>query len=560
MKRTLLAAFLIITSISSFAQSTPPGYSMHENDLNSLTTYELQTFDNAELVARAEEDDKLGKMSMYGEFVNTSLDIAQEGRWTTDLNGNQICQFRFKTDGAKGVGIIFNNFYLPQGAQFYMYAADRSWFEGPFDFTENHPTGAYRSPDMIGDEAIFEYVQPGNVVGTPRLEVKKFVHFYRFMEDPREDRGGVGTSEACEIDVNCPEGTAWADQRQAVVRLSLVAGNGVGFCTGSLVNNTSYDCKNYILTAMHCTIDSDASDLSSSTVRFNFQRANCGSGSAPMSQQKVGLILRADSNDNGGASGSDFALVEMEDPIPNNYNPYYAGWETTTTAPVADVNGHRVWCIHHPAGDAKKFSTGGNVVSASWGASNHHWRVTWVATQTDHGVTEGGSSGSPIFNKDKKIVGTLTGGGSFCNAPTSPDYYGKMDRHWTGNPNPANEDLVDWLDAAGTGITSLAGSFRNTASTTPCQPSTLVEVNELAFEDVKIYPAIATSFLQIESVKYDEIKEVRIFDAAGKLADQFTLNNSALQYNVSGLESGMYFIVFIGNEGQHLTQKFTVAK
>ncbi|MFM1998660.1 MAG: hypothetical protein RL204_607 [Bacteroidota bacterium] len=557
MKKLLLAAFFAF-SLCAQSQVTPPGYAMSEQEISQIATMELTSFNQADLIREAEEKDKMGQMSMYGKIIDWNVNANNSGVWTTMPNGDRIWQLRFRTADAKAVGVLFNDMYLPVGSQLFIYSADRSYFEGPYDSNENHPSGIYRTGEVFGDEAILEYIQPATVVGEAHLGIRGFINFYRFIHDTREDRGGVGTSEACEIDVNCPEGTDWVNERQAVVRLSLVAGNGVGLCTGTLVNNTSGDCKNYVLTAMHCTIDSDASDLLSSTVRFNFQRANCGSGSAPQAQQKVGIILRADSNDGGGSTGSDFALVEMDDSIPSSWDPYYAGWNASTSAPSADSNGHKGYCLHHPSGDAKKISTTNTVVQGTWGASNHHWRVTWVETVTEWGVTEGGSSGSPLFDKDHKIVGTLTGGGSFCSAPTASDYYGKMDKHWTGNPNPSNEDLVDWLDAAGTGLTSLGGAYPNTSSSTPCAP--VVNVNELSFENVSIYPSIASENLTI-SIN-DALKGIsaRIFDSAGREVSSFQLNDNQTSLNVTSFEIGVYFISFIGQDSNFVTQKFTVVR
>ena len=80
------------------------------------------------------------------------------------------------------------------------------------------------------------------------------------------------------------------------------------------------------------------------------------------------------------------------------------------------------------------------------------------ANANGHGVTEGGSSGSPLFNYDGQIVGTLTGGSSYCNTPTSPDVYGKMSYHWTSNGTPNDERLKPWLDPTNSGVTTLNGS------------------------------------------------------------------------------------------------------
>jgi V8-like Glu-specific endopeptidase len=554
MKKLLLAAFCAV-SLSANAQETPIGYAMSEAEIDQLHVVELENLNPAELIREAEEDDKMGKMSMYGRIIDLNVTPENYGVWKALPNGDMIWQLRFRVPSAQAVSVIFNDLYLPEGSKMYLYSADRSYFEGPYDFKENNASGIYRTAEVFGDEAVLEYYQPASVIGNAHLGIRGFVHFFRFIYDSREDRGGVGTSEACEIDVNCPEGTEWVDQRQSVVRLSLVAGNGVGLCTGSLVNNTSGDCANYILTAMHCTIDSDASDLLASTVRFNFQRANCGSGSASQTQQKVGLILKADSNDNGGASGSDFALVEMEDAIPSSWNPFYAGWNAGTTAPTADSENHKGFCIHHPAGDAKKFSTAGTVTTGTYSAANHHWRVNWVETETDWGVTEGGSSGSPLYNKEKQIIGTLTGGGSFCDAPTASDYYGKMDKHWTGNPNPANEDLVDWLDAAGTGWTTMNGAYVGSGAT-PCMP--VASTEELTFEDVKVFPSFASDVVNISGNAELLDATVKIFDASGKLVSTFVMLNETATIDVTAWENGVYFISFQAGDHGYVTQKITI--
>jgi V8-like Glu-specific endopeptidase len=559
MKKILLALVFVSLLFTSNSQTLPPGYGMHQSELLALNKIELPLLNSDSLVEQAQERDKMGKMSMYGAIHYVDMDAESHGQWKTDVNGNMIWQFKFKSEGALAMALLFDDFYLPEGASYYIYSADRSWFEGPFDFTENQASGRYRSMDAYGDEAIFEYFQPAGVVGSPHLGIYGVIHYYRFIQDPRADQRG-GQSAACQVDVNCPEGAEWADQRQSVVRLSLVSSEGVGNCTGSMVNNTSYDCKNYVLTAMHCTENSSTANLDVSTIRFNFQRANCGSGSGPSSQQKVGLILRADSNDNGGVQGSDFALLEMDDTIPSSWNPFYAGWDATTTAPAIITGNIRGIGIHHPNGDVKKISAASTVTNGNWVAPGNHWRVVWTETETNWGVTEGGSSGSPLYNKDKRIIGTLTGGGSFCNAQTASDYYGKMDRHFYGNPNPANEDLVDWLDAAGTGLTAINGAYRNNALSSPCTPAAITPVNELVFEDVLIYPTIASDIITISTSKVEMIKEIRIFDASGRVVDTFNLNSEQQNVSVRQLNTGVYFISFIANDGNFLTKKFTVSK
>jgi hypothetical protein len=362
------------------------------------------------------------------------------------------------------------------------------------------------------------------------------------------------------VDVNCPEGDEWANEKRSIVRLSLLGADGSsGFCSGSLVNNLAYDCKNYILTAYHCTIDTDDETLLLSTARFNFQRSNCGSGSAVATQQRTGFFDVANSNDGGGATGSDFAILEMDAPIPASYNVYYAGWNANTTAPQSGDGGWRVRCIHHPSGDVKKISTSNTVSSANWGGAGSHWRVVWMETPTNHGVTEGGSSGSPIYDVNRLIVGTLTGGGSFCDDALSPDFYGKMDKHWNSNPNAANQDAQDWLDPNDSNVLICYGANPG-SSALPCQPALSTEELAFAFTEVAVYPSPAADVLHIECAKFAGITEVRIYGTNGAFVKNIALTDFITRFDVSDLAAGLYYISLTHEKGDVVTQKFTVSK
>ena len=88
------------------------------------------------------------------------------------------------------------------------------------------------------------------------------------------------------------------------------------------------------------------------------------------------MLTHSDDASNQGFTGSDFLLVEVEDPINASWNPFYAGFDATTFGGAEGVG------IHHPAGDRKKISYyDTNLISQSIGASGSHWRVTWQPTE-----------------------------------------------------------------------------------------------------------------------------------------------------------------------------------
>jgi hypothetical protein len=91
------------------------------------------------------------------------------------------------------------------------------------------------------------------------------------------------------------------------------------------------------------------------------------------------------------------AFIELSGPEPGGVG--FAGW--TTAAPSGRQTG-----IHHPGGRPKEYSQGelqNDFTNSSLPASSYLYGI-W-----DDGVTEGGSSGSPLFNPAGQVVGQLYG-------------------------------------------------------------------------------------------------------------------------------------------------------
>jgi hypothetical protein len=224
----------------------------------------------------------------------------------------------------------------------------------------------------------------------------------------------------------------------------LVSGNS-GFCSGSLINNTLNNGKPYVLTANHCF-----SNPATWVFRFNWQSAGCNNpASEPTFQSLSGGVLRA------RASASDFCLVEITGglqggTVPAAFTPYFNGWDNSGNTPTSAVG------IHHPSGDIKKISFENNpLISTTFGGSpaNSHWGVTsW-----DEGVTEGGSSGSPLFDQNHRIIGQLHGGASACGAPVLSDEYGKISYSWTPANSDSTNQLKYWLDPTQSNATFVNG-------------------------------------------------------------------------------------------------------
>ena len=544
----IFTVVLAVFALTSYSQDNfLPESSNWESDLfPSLETFVAETFDHTDLFdedARIEAE--TGRYNI-GRIAFADLSFTEECEKTVMPNGDLIYRLKFQSEGAEGVSVYFDQFYLPGGCELYVYSPDLNSNIKPLTSKDNTVHGRYNTDYVLGDEAVIELYQPLGSIGVPNLEIRGFGHFYRDVYDPNQQEASRG-SDPCQVNVNCPEGEGWEAQRDAVVRLRITDGSFIGLCTGVMVNTTAMDCRQYLLSAMHCTEGVSDDDLLDMQVRWNYERPNCTGGSFSTGHNRVGVERLADSNDGGGASGSDFVLCEVLDDIPLDWDPFYAGWDASGSGSSEGV------CVHHPSGDVKKISTyGTNLVSSSWGTFGTHWRVVWMETETEHGVTEGGSSGSPIYNEEGLIVGTLTGGGSFCTSPNSPDYYGKMSEHWDQNPNASDQKLKVWLDPINSGEEIMFGSYA------PDCASEFVGLYEIEFNDIELYPNPVNDHLNISiNRNHIELESVDIYDSMGKLIKTLNFSASMNFIDMSDLAVGSYFVTFSDNNGQQLTKRFT---
>ena len=81
----------------------------------------------------------------------------------------------------------------------------------------------------------------------------------------------INESDPCQVNVNCsPVGDLWQDEKKGVARIYIIEGNFAGYCTGSLINNTSQDCKPYFLTALHCGVSASAANMTQWKFYFRY--------------------------------------------------------------------------------------------------------------------------------------------------------------------------------------------------------------------------------------------------------------------------------------------------
>ncbi|MCU0230412.1 MAG: trypsin-like peptidase domain-containing protein [Acidobacteria bacterium] len=419
--------------------------------LEEVARAEMEPVDVAALLVAERAAARKPLPLRVGWPMEVDLGPAAGGSWS-DVPGGRVWRLVVHSRGALWLVLGFGNFTLQRGGELRIFSPDGASRLGPYTVDDVRPHGQLWTPPLAGETVVVELFWPEALAGeAPRLHLGTVSHGYRAVFGIGEGKGPEpDASGPCEIDVNCPLGADWQDDKRGVV---ILLSGGSAYCSGSLIASTAMDCAPYVLTAAHCL--SSQGSAASTTYRFNYERPACGSGAAPTHQNVSGSNLRAT------YSASDFTLVELSSPIPAEYQPFFNGWSRLTTpSPEA-------WGIHHPAGDVKKISRSPNPLTngSSWGPD--HWRVNWTSDGSQ-GVTEGGSSGSPLFDTGHRIVGQLHGGDSSCSAPPSGmwDEYGKIDVSWTGGGAPSSR-LSNWLDPLASGAQTQDGYYCGAAGPGP---------------------------------------------------------------------------------------------
>lgn len=460
---TFVLLALLFSNIVTAQESqggTPPSFI-----LNNLPDAGRVVVPKPDLAAIEEEDNQKDFYAI-ARLLPVNLNTQNAGKWHTLSDGSKIWRLQITLPDAKATAVFFDKFWLPEKGKLYLYNADKSQVLGAYTSVNNHESGIFNTEFTYGETVVLEYFQPADVRQEAIINISDVSYFYRGIETPRaSNQRNFGSGLPCMINVNCSEGANWQNQRNAVVRilLTITTPQGVsqGWCSGSLLNNTAQDCKNYILTADHCGDGATAANLLNWIFYFNYQSSGCANGTqGAVPNQTLSRCTFRSRSTGGINSGSDFYLVELNNAIPASYNPYYAGWNRNNTASSSGVG------IHHGAGDIKKISTYTQPTvsfnhSGFQNASGARWGVAWAATANGHGIIEQGSSGSSLFNNSGLVVGIASAGSVDlrCNNPSGyQTVYGKFSFSWESNGTAPERRLRPWLDPAGTNPTTLQGT------------------------------------------------------------------------------------------------------
>ncbi|HRD38865.1 MAG TPA: trypsin-like peptidase domain-containing protein, partial [Bacteroidia bacterium] len=482
MKKIFFILFILCFRIKQFGQVTSGGlpYTFEINTINptllnyrgilsSINQTVLPNLDNIALKQQAENESASCvdcKNFYYGKFLNQNINIISQGTYEL-IDNVKVYRYKVISPTAEALQFYFTQFNVPEGGRLYIYNEDKTILFGALTSDNIN----YTSQDVIklatvpihGGSLVLEYNEPLDSPFSASIEIGYIVHVFdkKFSSAPSDK------SASCNNDVVCPTGYGWDNEKKAVVMILSRTPNTDwgGFCTGTLLNNTTNNKTPYLITAGHCfrsetNVVDPVFHPGSSLYVFNYENINCNDNietTFNLTNSIYGAYDLSTKYINSNNTVSyDYSLLKLKAENDQNPSSYYdkylsrfgvcfAGWNRSTTL---NSNQKPYVIIHHPNGDNKKITVtklnedakSVNKIGEIPSPSGAHFEVKYST-----GVTERGSSGAALFDSYHKLIGTLWGGKSDCGIDglaynEEPDLYFKFSRAWTDG------NFQAWLD------------------------------------------------------------------------------------------------------------------
>lgn len=432
-------------------------------------------------------DGKFGVPVRYGVVQDAGVVDVQAksgGVWTTLSDGRLQWRLDVQSTGAKTLDFGFSQFRLPHGAELNIRALDSKDALGPFTDADNRADGLFYTPLLLGSAATLELTLPAAKRETLALALGTVSHGYR---DPFEALA-FAKSGSCNIDSICPQGDAWRAQIASVAHYTFQTGGSTFVCTGQLMatGNTNSDrTAPRFSTAHHCI--STNTEAQSMVFYWGYESPTCRTPGSAASGQIVTRATNTRATQNGAQllgthEATDWTALQLSAAVPTAALAQWSGWDRSGATPPGTVG------IHHPAGHEKRITFNNDpptttpaCITVSAPQANSHWHIS----EYESGTTEGGSSGSGLWDSNSKLlIGVLSGGLASCSSQDEYDCYGRLSAAWETGTTAATR-MRDHFDRTGTNPQTMPGSAQ-CAAPTVTMTSTAFTTAPLAGQTVTI--------------------------------------------------------------------------
>lgn len=326
--------------------------------------------------------------TVAGYVAPAPPDLLKQCRWSAfqhgDLSG-RLGVLHLRSPNAKALRLRFTGKTWHPRAEIRVFDPQVEVAFGPLR-PEWDEEGNWWTTIIFGDTIGIEIFLPDEVSPSELPELSAVAYHFRGWSPSDYD-----PASGCPLlDVTCyPD---WADQRAAVCMVATISGGRVsGFCSGAALARNPADTAPYFspvaMTARHCV----SSSSTGVALVWNYHTATCN-GTPPNPNtlpRNTGVtVLKTVAN-------ADWTILGTRDAL---FSSFYVGWSSSNAwalnAPAT--------LISHPGGQYKRIS-----FATRTGTSSCISASTWLVRLSEGSIL-GGSSGSPVFDDQRRVRGTAT--------------------------------------------------------------------------------------------------------------------------------------------------------
>ena len=418
--------------------------------INEQTQKIMPFLDMQKIEQEDAEDNLNGIPPRFGYPHETNFTLENSGEWIELPDGNKIWRLQIYCPNATSINLLYDRFWLPEGAKFFIYSNDYREYLGAFTSKNNrgerNDMRGFSTGFIRGENITLEYYVPKEADDMGIISVSEIVHGYRVL---CTTEWGFNCSNEFHLNAICDP--SFYNEKDAVV---LIVADGNRYCTGSLLNTTANNTHNkYFILTSEEYVSFNNQLITNWGFYWHYESPQCKYGSSNQPPEQPPLIYTHGASVVASKKTGNYALLELDgDPgLEWDVTPYYLGWNRSERIPTGKNT-----IIHHPMGDIKK------IVSSTTPVVNSF--LHYGAWETEAGfydfqsprVPELCSGGAPVFNSDRKVIGhywkstpasSCGPGGCKWYDVVFGQFFWAWDNEYATN---SSERLRDWLDPLNT--------------------------------------------------------------------------------------------------------------
>ena len=280
----------------------------------------MPAFDIEKVKKENAEKDTITGRYHFGKGFDVSYTL-KDGIWE-EVDGGRIWTIAFESSGALSLNFVFDDFFLPKGAELYVTNADESVVFGPVTSDALCENGHFLTDIISGSQATISLFEPFEIMGQSTLTIRRVVHGYR---DQIFNHSMSGTRTLSDS----PDVACYPDYDEVSDGVGLLlTSDGLAFGTCSLVMTTDYSFRPYILTSFSLIDDNldgtissqEKTDAENCMVKFRCRYETCNGITLVTSYTYNQAYFRSAYRDGG------MGLLELRYSLKDNTNLTWLGW------------------------------------------------------------------------------------------------------------------------------------------------------------------------------------------------------------------------------------------